>query len=205
MPRNETKQLKVLRFIYEKIQQNGFPPTVREIGDGLGLSSPATVHGYLKRLEAKYYIKRDSTKPRALEITNAGREMIGIKKSATIPYLTENDAWLSFQPDNALQTNLPDSLTRYTGELFAMDMPDQSMNGIGIFQGDTLYIHQQNDADNGEIVAYLNTHQQIKIGRFFRERAQYRFQPENQQFIPEITFQLNIIGRVVGIFRTSIY
>ncbi|MCM0582296.1 repressor LexA [Weissella diestrammenae] len=203
MAKKEEKQLNVLRFIYETSHRNGFPPTIREIGDGLGMTSPSTVHGYLTRLQDKGYLFRDPDKPRALEITASGLNAMGIQQNPTIPYL--DGPWSKFNPETAHRSPLPDNLIRYAGKLFLMRMTGDNMQKIGIFDGDDLYISQQNDAENGEIVAYIGQDQKVKIARFFRERAQYRFQPENNQYHPEIMFELTIIGRVVSLFRNSIY
>ncbi|MDR3240777.1 MAG: transcriptional repressor LexA [Lactobacillaceae bacterium] len=203
MVRSEEKQLNVLRFIYEAKLKNGFPPTVREIGEGMGMTSPSTVHGYMDRLRSKGYLNRDPTKPRALEITAAGMTAMGIHENPTVPYF-EGD-WPQFDPQTASRIVLPDSLARFAGELFFMRMSGSNMQKVGIFDGDDLFIRQQNDAENGEIVAYISTDQSVKIARFFRERAQYRLQPENDNVAPEILFELTVIGRVISLFRNSIY
>ncbi|QIL50905.1 repressor LexA [Weissella coleopterorum] len=203
MSRSEEKQLKVLRYIYESIQNNGFPPTIREIGDGLNLSSSATVQGYVTRLQQKEYLKRNLLKSRTLEITPSGLNVLGIQVQATVPLI--ETPWANFIPDHAPQYPLPKHLSRYAGELFIFQINNKNMQSIGISVGDLLYIHRQKNAENGEIVAYLNENQEIKIARFFRERAQYRLQPENELIAPDIMFRNTVIGRVMSVFRPYVY
>lgn len=150
---SETRQMNILRFIYNMVESKGYPPTVREIGRAVSLSSTSTVHGHLARLTKKGLLKRDPTKPRAMEVTQAGLEALGIEEehdqipivgtvTAGVPILTVEETTDYFP----LPPNLKDA-----SDLFMLNIRGESMIDAGIYDGDLVIVRKQASADNGEI------------------------------------------------------
>lgn len=203
--KQESKQLEILRYIYDTVKDHGFPPTVREICSAVGLSSTSTVHGHLERLERKGLLFKDATKPRALEITQAGKEALGIKPDV-IPIIGVVTAG---QPILAVQNvedyfPVPSSLKNYAGELFMLRVHGTSMINIGILDGDYVIVHQQDTADNGEVVVAMTDENEATVKRFFKESDHYVLQPENDTMDPIILQNVTILGKVVGLYRDGI-
>lgn len=202
----EERQLKVLRFIYETVQEKGYPPTVREIGEAVDLSSTSTVHGHLKRLSNRGYITKDPTKPRAIEITPAGIEALGLTLSSdSIPIVGTVTAG---QPILAVEETtdffpLPPNFDS-SENLFMLTIRGDSMINAGIFNGDKVIVRKQSFADNGEIVIAMNDQNEATCKRFFKENHYYRLQPENDTMDPIILDQVTILGKVVGLYRDYI-
>ncbi|MCY6356659.1 transcriptional repressor LexA [Clostridium sp. ZS2-4] len=193
------KQTEIYEFIKIYIREKGYPPSVREICKGVGLSSTSTVHGHLARLEKKGMIKRDSTKPRTIEILKdppIKQEMVGIpiigKVTAGEPILAvENveDTFpisLNFIPSNK--------------DLFMLRISGESMIDAGIMNGDLAIIEKTNYAANGDIVVALIDNE-ATIKRFFKEKDYIRLQPENKTMSPIIVENCTIIGKLIGLFR----
>ncbi|WMJ82002.1 transcriptional repressor LexA [Clostridium sp. MB40-C1] len=193
------KQMEVYEFIKKHILQKGYPPSVREICKGVGLSSTSTVHGHLSKLEKKGMIRRDSTKPRTIEILKdppIKKEMLSVpivgKVTAGEPILAvENieDTFpiaLNFMPSNK--------------DLFMLNVSGESMIDAGILDGDLAIIEKANYAENGEIVVAL-IENEATVKRFFKEKDHIRLQPENKSMEPIIVNDCKIIGKVVGLFR----
>ncbi|RVU71617.1 MULTISPECIES: transcriptional repressor LexA [Lactobacillus] len=207
MPRkeHETKQLEILKFIYDTVEDRGFPPTVREICAGVNLSSTSTVHGHLSRLEKKGLIVKDATKPRALEITAEGRKELGIKPT-TIPIVGVVAAG---QPILAVEDTteyfpLPPDLKNDAGELFMLRIHGDSMINAGIFDGDEVIVKKQSTAENGEIVIAMTYEDEATCKRFYKENGHYRLQPENDTMDPIILNHVTILGKVVSLYRNNI-
>lgn len=203
--KQESKQLEILRYIYDTVKDHGFPPTVREICSAVGLSSTSTVHGHLERLERKGLLFKDATKPRALEITQAGKEALGIKPDV-IPIIGVVTAG---QPILAVQNvedyfPVPSSLKNYAGELFMLRVHGTSMINIGILDGDYVIVHQQDTADNGEVVVAMTDENEATVKRFFKGSDHYVLQPENDTMDPIILQNVTILGKVVGLYRDGI-
>ena len=203
--KQESKQLEILRYIYDTVKDHGFPPTVREICSAVGLSSTSTVHGHLERLERKGLLFKDATKPRALEITQAGKEALGIKPDV-IPIIGVVTAG---QPILAVQNvedyfPVPSSLKNYAGELFMLRVHGTSMINIGILDGDYVIVHQQDTADKGEVVVAMTDENEATVKRFFKESDHYVLQPENDTMDPIILQNVTILGKVVGLYRDGI-
>ncbi|NRN92617.1 transcriptional repressor LexA [Lactobacillus helveticus] len=202
---SDTKQLEILRYIYDTVDHRGFPPTVREICAAVKLSSTSTVHGHLARLERKGLLIKDATKPRALEITDEGKKELGIKPKR-IPVVGVVAAG---QPILAVQDideyfPLPPDLENDTGELFMLKIHGESMINAGILNGDNVIVKKQNTANNGEIVVAMTDENEATVKRFYKEKGHYRLQPENDTMAPIILPEVTILGKVVGLYRNNI-
>ncbi|ODA43010.1 transcriptional repressor LexA [Desulfosporosinus sp. BG] len=196
------RQMKILEFIKEEIRKKGYPPAVREIGEAVGLLSSSTVHGHLQTLEDKGYIRRDPTKPRAIEILDSSSETLESKKVIHIPIIGHVTAG---QPILAVENiegtfPVPDDLVRQDN-VFMLRVQGESMIGAGILDGDFIIVRQQNEARNGEIVVAL-IGEEATVKRFFKERTLIRLQPENPSMEPIYSQDVSILGKVVGVYRT---
>lgn len=201
----ENKQIEILQYIYDTAQEKGFPPTVREICAAVKLSSTSTVHSHIVRLEKRGYLFKDATKPRALEITKQGKKALGIKPKE-IPILGVVTAG---QPILAVEDvegyfPLPPDLKSQAGELFMLKIHGHSMINAGIFDGDKVIVHQQNTANNGEIVVAMTEENEATVKRFYKEKDHYRLQPENDSMAPIILPKVTILGKVVSLYRSTI-
>lgn len=202
---NDTKQLEILRYIYDTVERRGFPPTVREICAAVKLSSTSTVHGHLARLERKGLLIKDATKPRALEITNEGKKELGIKpkKIPVVGVVTAGQPILAVQ-DIDEYFPLPPDLENDAGELFMLKVHGESMINAGILNGDSVIVRKQNTANNGEIVVAMTDENEATVKRFYKENDHYRLQPENDTMAPIILSKVSILGKVVGLYRNNI-
>jgi len=193
------KQAAILAFIKKNIRQKGYPPSVREIGQAVGLSSSSTVHGYLKKLEANGYLRRDPTKPRALEVLD---ELEGDKvEFVNVPLLGRVAAGM---PILAVENReelfpLPTHFTG-SGEFFMLTVRGDSMIEAGILDGDMVVVRRQNDVNNGDVVVVL-LDEEATVKRFFRESGRVRLQPENSLMEPIYATDLQILGKVIGLVR----
>lgn len=200
-----SKQLDVLNFIYETVADRGYPPTVREIGAAVNLSSTSTVHGHLSRLERKGLLQRDPSKPRAIEVTAAGRAALGIKKQV-IPLLgvvTAGEPILAVE-EASDYFPLPPDLNLDDNKLFMLTIRGESMINAGILDGDQVIVRQQRNANNGEIVIAMNDNNEATCKRFFKEEDHIRLQPENDTMAPIILPSVTILGKVIRLYRTQI-
>ncbi len=194
------KQQEILAFIKETILKKGYPPTVREICEAVRLKSTSSVHSHLETLEHNGYIRRDPTKPRAMEILDDGfglarRELVQVPVVGTVaagqPILAEENIEDYFPvPANIL----PNSQT------FMLRVKGDSMVNAGIFEGDQIIVEQTSIADNGDIVVAL-IDDSATVKRFFKEDGYYRLQPENDSMEPIIVSHMEVLGKVVGLFR----
>lgn len=202
---HESKQYEILRYIYDTVESRGFPPTVREICSAVGLSSTSTVHGHLTRLERKGYLIKDATKPRALEITHEGLDALGIapKDIPVIGVVTAGEPILAVQ-DVEGYFPLPPDLESDAGDLFMLEVHGTSMINVGILNGDYVIVRKQNTAQNGEIVVAMTMDGEATVKRFFKEDLHYRLQPENDAMDPIILDHVQVLGKVVGLYRTNI-
>ena len=202
---SETKQLEILRYIYDTVEHRGFPPTVREICTAVNLSSTSTVHGHLARLERKGLLIKDATKPRALEITSEGREALGIKPKEipVVGVVTAGQPILAVQ-DIDEYFPLPPDLENDAGELFMLKVHGESMINAGILNGDSVIVRKQNSANNGEIVVAMTEENEATVKRFYKENGHYRLQPENDTMDPIILPKVSILGKVVSLYRNNI-
>lgn len=203
--RTDTRQDDILRFIHEQVEAKGYPPTVREIGEAVNLSSTSTVHGHLSRLEKKGLLQRDPTKPRAIELTAAGLEKIGVQ-AETIPMLgvvTAGEPILAVE-DASDFFPIPPNLSNDIGSLFMLTIRGESMINIGILDGDNVIVRQQRDAQNGDVVIAMTDENEATCKRFFREKDHIRLQPENDYMEPIILPDVTILGHVVGLYRDHV-
>ncbi|MGI6119962.1 MAG: transcriptional repressor LexA [Desulfosporosinus sp.] len=195
------RQTQILEFIKEEIRKKGYPPSVREIGDAVGLLSSSTVHGHLQTLEDKGYIRRDPTKPRAIEILDTSSDIID-KKVAHVPVVGRVAAGQPiFATENIEGTfPLPADFVRQD-DVFMLKVQGDSMIDAGILDGDLIIVRQQNVARNGDIVVAL-IGDEATVKRFFKERTLVRLQPENSLMEPIYSQDVLILGKVVGVFRS---
>lgn len=203
--RTDSRQEEILRFIHERVAKKGYPPTVREIGEAVNLSSTSTVHGHLSRLEKKGLLQRDPTKPRAIELTRSGLDLIGIKDES-IPMLgvvTAGEPILAVEEASDFFP-IPPNLSNDIGGLFMLTIKGESMINIGILDGDQVIVRKQPDAQNGDIVIAMTDENEATCKRFFREKNQIRLQPENDFMDPIILPNVTILGQVVGLYRAHI-
>ena len=193
------RQEMILKFIKEQQLIKGYPPSVREICDAVNLRSTSTVHGHLKRLEKKGLIRRDPTKPRALEImetSNMKKEMLNIplvgRVTAGTPILATENIEDTFP--------IPIDYIKHNEELFMLKVTGNSMINAGIHDGDYAIIEKAPTAKNGDIVVAL-IENDATIKRFFKEKDHIRLQPENDALSPIIVEDCIILGKLVGLFR----
>ncbi len=203
-----SRQRQIYSFIVEEIEQKGYPPSVREIGKAVGLKSPASVHNHLKTLERLDYIRRDPSKPRAIEILdnekkekdfkdNFDKEMIHVpivgRVTAGIPILAEENIEDYFP--------VPTSFIKVRGKkLFMLEIDGESMINAGIEDGDYVIAQQQNTANNGEIVIALIDNR-ATVKRFYKREDYVELKPENPNYDPILVKNVKLLGKVVGLFR----
>ena len=194
------KQMEILEFIKDEILKKGYPPTVREICERVHLKSTSSVHSHLETLEKNGYIRRDPTKPRAIEIVDdifglTRREMVQVPVIGTVaagqPILaSENiESYFPFPAEM-----LPNK------ETYMLHVKGDSMVNIGIFDGDQILCETASTASNGEIVVAL-VEDSSTVKRFYKENGHYRLQPENDFMEPIIVNEVKIVGKVIGLFR----
>jgi repressor LexA len=200
------RQRQILDFLTSYLDAHGYPPTVREIGEAVGLASPSTVHAHLANLERAGLIKRDPTKPRALELTDRTRSQPAADVHR-LPLVGEIAAGSPLLADENIQEHLavPDTLARGDGEEFLLRVKGDSMVNAGILDGDIVVVHRQEDARNGEIVVALAGQDEgadeATVKRFFREGGRVRLQPENDSLDPIYAEYVQVLGAVTGVFR----
>lgn len=194
------KQQEILEYIKESILKKGYPPAVREICEAVQLKSTSSVHSHLESLERNGYIRRDPTKPRAIEILDddfalTRREMVQVPIIGTVaagqPILAQENIEDYFPIPASI---LPNS------EIFILRVKGDSMVNAGIFNGDQVIVEHTPSAQNGEIVVAL-VDDSATVKRFFKEEGHYRLQPENDYMDPIIVDELEILGKVIGLFR----
>ncbi|MDR1012782.1 MAG: transcriptional repressor LexA [Lactobacillales bacterium] len=205
MIKQANRQVDILRFIYDTLENKKYPPTVREIGEAVGLSSTSTVHGYLERLEKQGLLYRDSDKPRVLEVTPIGLQKLGVQPSE-IPLLGKVAAG---NPILAVEEiidffPIPPHLKREENPLFMLTIKGDSMINIGIFNKDMIIVRKQSSAKNGDIVVVITDGEEATCKRFYKEKDRFRLQPENDLMEPIIVDQVSIIGKVMGLYRDYI-
>ncbi|MCR5665780.1 MAG: transcriptional repressor LexA [Eubacterium sp.] len=194
------KQREILEFIKQEILNKGYPPAVREICEAVRLKSTSSVHSHLETLEKNGYIRRDPTKPRAIEIIDDSfnltrREVVNVpmvgKVAAGQPILAVENVDSYFPIPSEFMPNSQSFMLKVSGE---------SMINAGIFDGDNLLVQQQNTARNGDIVVAL-IEDSATVKTYYKEDGHYRLQPENDTMDPIIVDQVQILGKVFGVFR----
>ncbi len=195
--RGETQQF-ILEYIKEQIALRGYPPSVREICDAVGLKSTSTVHGHLKRLENKGLLRRDAMKPRAMELLkDEDKEQSFISVPLLGPVAAGSPILAEENYDDYLE--IPTFMLG-KGEHFALTVRGDSMMNVGIMHGDTIIVHKQSTANNGDIVVAL-LQGDATVKRYFKENGHFRLQPENNSMAPIYTPSVEVLGKVVSVFR----
>ena len=197
------KQKFILDILKKLIAKNGYPPTVREIGEEAHLSSPATIHFHLKQLEEKGYIKKDDNKNRTLEILVPNEYLETNDKIIDVPLLGKVTAGSPIEaieiPDEYF--SLPANLITAKDEIFTLTVSGESMINVGIYDGDILIVERRNTAKNGETVVAMNDNNEVTVKTFYKENGHFRLQPENDTMEPIILKECTILGKVVGLYR----
>lgn len=194
------RQTDILEFIKRVIRQKGYPPSVREIGDAVGLMSSSTVHGHLQTLEEKGYIRRDPTKPRAIEILDSSSD-VNEKKTVSVPIIGRVTAGLPILAQENIEDTFPIAADLVNSDnVFMLRVKGESMIEAGILDGDLILVRQQSTARNGEIVVAL-IGDEATVKRFYREKTLVRLQPENSMMEPIYSQDVTVLGKVIGVFR----
>jgi len=205
-----TRQQEIWQFLAEYVDAHGYPPTVREIGDAVGLASPSTVHAHLANLERAGLLRRDPTKPRAIELVGRKREKPAVGRTAsvpTLPLLGQIAAGSPLLAEEAVEEEIavPEPLGRDAD--FLLRVKGDSMIEAGILDGDIVVVRKQTDARPGEIVVALvgddESADEATVKTFHRERdGRIRLQPENSSLEPLFPEHVEILGKVTGVFRS---
>ncbi|MBQ9019223.1 MAG: transcriptional repressor LexA [Bacilli bacterium] len=197
------KQSVILQILKKLIAKNGYPPTVREIGEEAHLSSPATIHFHLKKLEEKGYIKKDDNKNRTLEILVPNEYLDQEENVVDVPLLGKVTAGT---PIEAIETpdeyfSLPANLITTKNDVFTLKVSGESMINVGIYDGDILIVERCNTARNGETVVAMNENNEATVKTFYKEDGYFRLQPENDTMDPIILKECTILGKAIGLYR----
>ncbi|WLR52540.1 transcriptional repressor LexA [Bacillus tianshenii] len=204
MPKISKRQQEILDYIKQEVQNKGYPPSVREIGQAVGLASSSTVHGHLARLEKKGLIRRDPTKPRAIEILeDEFAERIPRSETVNVPIIGKVTAG---NPISAIENieeyvPLPERFVPTDDDVFILTVVGESMIEAGIYDGDLVIVRKQQHANNGEIVVAMTEEDEATVKRFFKEKDYIRLQPENSSMEPIILRNVMILGKVIGVYR----
>jgi repressor LexA len=202
------RQQQIWNYLVEYVDRHGYPPTVREIGEEVGLASPSTVHAHLANLERAGLLRRDPTKPRALELIGRGRQLEAAAPAEApgavrLPLLGEIAAGSPLLAEQNIEDYL--SFPTSTRGDFILRVRGDSMIDAGIFDGDLVIVHQTPEARNGEIVVALagddEAADEATVKTFYREGGRIRLQPENAALAPVYADYVQVLGRVVGVFR----
>jgi repressor LexA len=205
-----TRQQEIWQFLAEYLDEHGYPPTVREIGDAVGLASPSTVHAHLANLERAGLLRRDPTKPRAIELIGRRREKISAAPADAVPRLPLLGRIAAGGPllaEEAIEDEIavPEPLGRDAD--FLLRVKGESMIEAGILDGDIVVVHRQADARGGDIVVALvgddETADEATVKTFHREKdGRIRLQPENSSLAPLYPEHVEVLGKVTGVFRS---
>jgi len=199
------RQDKILKFISKKIKKSGYPPSVREIARGVGLSSSATVHSHLKKLEEKGYLKRDKSKPRAISlISRKENEAIGssFNNIVYVPVVGNIAAGRPILADENIEDYFPITSDFVKGkkEVFILHVRGDSMVNAGILDKDYIIVRKQDNVINGEIIVAL-LEDETTVKRFFKTDKNIKLIPENDYMKPVVVNNVRILGKVIGVIR----
>lgn len=204
MDKNITKrQEDVLNYIKKYVVEHGFPPSTREIGAALGLSSPATVHTHLKKLEDAGCIRKTNSKFRTIEIVGDNEYAKKEEELVKVPLLGTISCG---NPIEAIENpneyfSLPAYLIPKQKEVFTLKVSGESMINAGIFDGDIVIVERCNTARNGEIVVAMTDENEVTLKTFYKENGHFRLQPENDTMAPFIFDNVTILGKAIGLYR----
>lgn len=196
MRSSHENQQKILDFIKREIEMKGYPPSVREICTGVGLKSTSTVHAHLNHLEQQGLIRRDSTKPRALEVIDGTQS-----RGRSIPLVGRVTAGLPILAIENIEDylSLPYEMLGHD-DYFCLRVQGESMIDVGIYDGDIIIVREQSTAENGEIVVAM-IEDEATVKRIYYEKTRVRLQPENQYMAPIYVDTVQILGKVTALFR----
>lgn len=196
------KQQQILDFMKDEILTKGYPPSVREICEAVHLKSTSSVHSHLETLEKYEYIRRDPTKPRAIEIVDDGFQMVR-RETSSIPIIGTVAAGQPIFAQQNIEGYFPipaDFIPSGTGDTFVLKVKGESMINVGIFDGDQIFVQQCSNVRNGDIVVAL-VDDSATVKTFYKENGHIRLQPENDTMNPIIVQDCKILGKVFGVFR----
>ena len=206
MAKLTAKDYEILDYIYKGIKKNGYPPTVREIGAAVNLNSPATVHARLSKLEAAGKIEKASAKNRAMRVVGYPETEEDIPETREeyieVPVYGKITAGVPITAVEQLERHFPIPMSYVkNNEIFMLKVSGESLIIVGIYDGDYIIIEKRPDASNGDIVAALINGEDATVKTFYKENGHYRLQPENDTMSPIIADNVEIIGKVIGVFR----
>jgi repressor LexA len=205
MSKVSSRQQAILEFIRNEVRTKGYPPSVREIGEAVGLASSSTVHGHLDRLEKKGFIRRDPTKPRAIELLgqeDSENYNVFAHSIARVPVVGKVTAGMPITATENIEDYFP--LPEHyaaDGDVFMLSVVGDSMIEAGIHSGDYVIVRQQQTANNGEIVVAMTEEDEATVKTFYKEKDHIRLQPENSTMEPLRLKHVTILGKVIGLFR----
>lgn len=195
-----SKQTEILEYIKKEILERGYPPAVREICEAVHLKSTSSVHSHLETLEKNGYIRRDPTKPRAIEIMDDSFQLVR-HEMTSIPIIGTVAAGQPILAEQNIEGYFPLPVDMApNAESFVLRVKGDSMINIGIYSGDSIFVERCNTAKNGDVVVAL-VDDSATVKTFYKENGHYRLQPENDSMDPIIVEQVEILGKVYGIFR----
>ncbi|MDP4098614.1 transcriptional repressor LexA [Paenibacillus sp. P96] len=205
MSKISSRQQAILEFIRNEVRLKGYPPSVREIGEAVGLASSSTVHGHLDRLEKKGLIRRDPTKPRAIELLGQEDSDQGHTFNYTVtrvPVVGKVTAGIPITATENIEDYFP-LPQQFVGDdkMFMLNVVGDSMIEAGISNGDYVIVRQQQTANNGDIVVAMTEDDEATVKTFYKEKDHVRLQPENPKYEPLRLTRVSILGKVVGLFR----
>lgn len=203
MKKLTTRQQQILDYVKKYANNKGYPPSVREIGHAVGLSSSSTVHAHLSALEAKGYIKRDADKPRALEIFGNEKKQAEDINNVSLPLVGRVAAGQPILAEENVESyfSMPQEFVGNQAN-FMLEVHGESMIEAGIYNGDYVAIKKQPTATNGEIIVAMVGDDEATVKRFYNEGSRIRLQPENSSMEPIYgTNEIKILGKVVAVFR----
>lgn len=202
MPSNTDKQQEILSFIEKQIEEKGFPPTVREICEAVGLNSPSTVHGYLNRLEKNGYIIKSAGSSRGIRLANVPTNISAMEKEyLEVPVIGRVSAGLPILAEENLERTFPLPMDfAKKNNIYMLHVHGESMINAGILDGDYVIVEQCSVASNGEMVVAL-VEDSATVKTFYKENGHFRLQPENDFMEPIIVDSVSILGKVIGVYR----
>lgn len=198
-PKLTRRQEEILDFIKKSVLDKGYPPSVREIGAAVGLNSSATVHSHLNSLENKGMIRRDPTKPRAIEILDDRFQ--SVIDAVPVPVVGRVTAGAPILAVENIEDYFPfPRQVIRDQEVFILQVRGDSMIEAGILDGDFVLVRRQHHADNGDIAVVL-LGDEATVKTFYKEKTHVRLQPENRALSPILTQNVTVLGKVIGVFR----
>ena len=203
MEKLTNRQKDILDILKKLVAKNGYPPTVREIGQEANLNSPATTHFHLEQLEQKGYIRKGNSKNRTIEILVPNEYIKQNENIVDVPLLGKVTAGT---PIEAIETpneyfSLPAYLIGNKKDIFTLKVSGESMINVGIYDGDILIVERQDTARNGDTVVAMNSDNEVTVKTFYKEDGYFRLQPENDTMEPIILNEVTILGKAVGLYR----